>query len=105
LRGQLIRGINIIIPLDREASHTGLLSKDIAADTLNDGLSWGLHRQLLGVVLIVDIVTNTDELTAVVAAGQEDDSNAQYLRGRDALQIGRIGLENELVDADRDRAD
>lgn len=105
MRGQLKRGIHKNIPLDGEASHTGLLSEDIAADTLNDGLGWGLSRQLLRVVLIVDIVTHTDKLTAVVAAGQEDDSDAQDLGGRDALQIRRIGLEDELVHADGDRAD
>lgn len=92
------------IPLDGEASHTGLFSEDIAANTLNDGLGWGLCRQLLGVVLIVDIVANTDELTAVVAAGQEDDSDTEDFGGGDALQVGRIGLEDELVHADGDWA-
>jgi hypothetical protein len=100
-----LKGFIEIIPLDREASHTGLLSEDIAANTLNDGLGWGLCCQLLGVVLIVDIVANTDELAAVVAAGQEDDGNTQDFGGGDALQVGRIGLEDELVHADGDGAD
>lgn len=107
LRGQLIREIieKKNIPLDGEPSHTGLLSKDIAANALNDGFGWGLCRQLLRVVLIVDIVANTDKFTAVVAASQEDHSDTEDLRGRNALQIGRICLENELVHTDGDRAD
>jgi hypothetical protein len=105
LRGQLIGGILIIIPLDGEAGHTGLLSEDIAANALNDGLGWRLRSQLLGVVLVVDIVANTDELTTVIAAGQEDDSDTQDFGGGDALQVGRIGLEDEFVHTDGDGAD
>jgi hypothetical protein len=105
LREQLSRGDKANIPLDSEAGHTGLLGQDIAADALNDGLGWGLCGQLLGVVLVVDIVADTDELTTIVATGQEDDSDTQDLGGGDTLQIGGVGLKDELIHADRDWAD
>lgn len=93
------------IPFNSEASHTGLLGENIAADVLNLGLRRGLGGQFFRVVLVVHIVAHTDEFTTVVAAGEEDDSDAQNLRRGNPFEIGSISLEDELVHSDRDRTD
>lgn len=93
------------VPLYRKAGDTWLLSQDVAADLLDDGLRRRVGVQLLGLVLVVDIVADADELAAVVGAGQEDDSDTEDLGVGDALSIGSVGLEDELVDADGDGAD
>jgi hypothetical protein len=59
----------------------------------------------LRIVLVVDVVANTNEFTAIVSAGQQDHRDAQNVRLGDAGNIGCIGLENELVDANRNGAD
>lgn len=93
------------LPLNGKTGHTGLLSQNIAADTVNRRLGRWVGDQLLGVVLVVDIVTDTHKLTAIIAASEENDSDTKNLRGRNALQVGRIGLEDELVGSDRDGTD
>jgi hypothetical protein len=85
------------IPLDSEASHTRLLGKNIPANAVNNRLSRGIGDQLLRVVLVVDIVSDTNKLAAIVAASEKNDGHTQDLGGRDALQVGGIGLEDELV--------
>lgn len=64
-------------PLDSEAGHSGLLGENISSNTLDDGLGRRLGVELLRVVLIVDIVTNTDEFPFVVATCEKDHSDAQ----------------------------
>ena len=93
------------IPLDRKARHARLLGEDIAANLLNDGLRRRGAGQLLAVVLIVDIVSDAHKLAAVVGAGQEDHGDAEKLVEGNALEVRRVGLEHELVDADGDRTD
>lgn len=97
--------MRINLPLDCESRHSGLLSKDIALDALNDGLGRGLGVKFLRVVLVVDIVTNADELPTVVGTGQEDDSYTENIGVRNARSVRSLGLEDELVDADGDGAD
>jgi hypothetical protein len=94
----------MILPFDSESSYAGLLSKNIASNTLDNRLGRRLRGQFLRVVLIVIVVANADELTAIVTAGEKDDSDTENLRGRDAFQIGRISLEDEFVHTDWDRA-
>lgn len=94
-----------VLPLDGEASHTRLLSEDIAADVLDLGLRRGVGGQFFRVVLVVHVVAHTDEFTTVIAAGEQNDGDAENLRIGDPLVIGRIGLENELVHSDRDGTD
>lgn len=72
---------------------------------LNRGLGWGVRSQFLRVVLIVHIVAHANEFATIVAAGEKNHSNTQDLGSGDALQIGRVSLENEFVGADRDGAD
>lgn len=93
----------MILPFDSESSHTGLLSKYIASNTLDNRLGRRLRSQLLRVILIVIVVANTDEFAAIVTAGKKNDGDAENLRGGNAFQIGRIGLEDEFVHTDRDR--
>lgn len=97
--------MEINIPLDSEAGDARLLGQDVAANLLNDGLGGRVGSQLLSLVLVVHIVSDADELAAVVSACQEDDSDAEDLSVGDALGVGGVGLEDELVDADGDGAD
>jgi hypothetical protein len=72
---------------------------------INEGLRRWIVVQLFGVILVVDIVSNTDKLSSGIRAGQEDDSHTENLRRGQASQVRRVGLEDELVDADRNRPD
>lgn len=91
-----------VLPFDGEASHTRLLSEDIAADVLDLGLRRGVGGQFFRVVLVVHVVAHTDEFTTIIAACEQNDGDAEDLRIGDPLVIGRIGLEDELVHSDRD---
>jgi hypothetical protein len=93
------------LPLDGEASHTRLLSKDIAADVLDLRLRRGIGSQFFRVVLVVHVVAHTDEFTTVIAASEQNDGDAEDLGIGDPLVIGGIGLENELVHSDGDGTD
>lgn len=64
---------------------------------LDDGLGGGISAQLLGLILVVHIVSDADKLAIIVGAGQKNDSNANDLGIGDALSVGGIGLEDELV--------
>jgi len=92
------------IPLDSESRDSGLLGQHVANNPLKDRLAGRLVLKLWDIVFVADIVTNTDELTTIVGAGKQDDGDAQDLGGRELANSWRIGLEDELVDADRDRS-
>lgn len=98
-------GVACDLPFDSKASHTRLLSQNIATDVFDLGLRGGLRGQFFRVVLVVHVVAHTNKFTAIVAAGKEDDSDAQDLGGGDPLEIGGVSLEDELVHSDRDGAD
>ena len=92
------------IPLDRKSSDSRLLREDVSSDLLEDRLGWRISIELFGIVLIVNIVSNSYELSAVVGAGKEDDGDAEDLSIWNALGVRWVGFEDELVDADWDRA-
>jgi hypothetical protein len=93
------------LPLDRESCHTRLLSEDAAAHLFDDGFGGWLSVELHGLVFIIDIVSNTHEFATIVRACQQDNCYAQYLGGRYLVEVRRVGLEGELVHADRDGPD
>lgn len=97
-----VTNVEQYIPLDGKSSHTGLLSKNVATDLLDDGLGGGIGVELLRLIFVVDVVSHSHELTAVIGAGQEHDRHAHDLRVGDALGVRRVRLENELVNAHRD---
>lgn len=90
-----------ISPLDGKSGHTGLFSKDVAAYVLDNRLGRGVCCQLLAIVLIVHIVADPNEFSAVIAAGEEDDGHAQHLGGGNAVDVRSGSLEDELVHSDR----
>lgn len=92
-------------PFDGETGHTRLLSEDVAFHSLNDGLRRGLSIELLRIVLIVDVVSNSHELASVVGASQEHDCDAQNVGVGDASGVGSLSFEEELVDSHGDGAD
>ena len=102
---ELGRGALVAVPLDGEASDTRLLGQDVAADLLDDGLGGRLVDQGLVGVFVVNVVAHAHELAAVVGAGEQDDGDAEDLSCGDVGGVGRVGLEDELVDADGDGAD
>lgn len=63
-------------PLDCEPRNSGFLSKDISPHSFNDGLGWGFGIQLLAVIFVIDVVSDTDKLAGVVGTGEEDDGDA-----------------------------
>lgn len=77
----------------------------MSSNLLEDWLHWWIGGHLRVVILVVDIVANTDELAVVVRAGEEDDGNADDVGRWDASGIWGGGLEDELVDADWDWTD
>lgn len=92
------------IPLDGKSRDSWLLSQNVAADLLNDGL-WGrIINELLALVLVVDVVANAHKFATVVGARQQYHRDAQKLVDRDALCVRRLGLEDELIDTNRDGA-
>lgn len=93
------------LPLYGEAGDTRLVSQDIAADLLDDGLGRGVGAQLLSLILVVDIIANAHELATIVGAGQQDDGDAHDLGIGNALGVRSIGLEDELINTNGDRAD
>jgi hypothetical protein len=92
-------------PFDGEAGHTGLLSEDVASHPLNDRLRGGLSIELLRIVLIVDVVSNSHKLASVVGARKEHDGDAQNVGVGDASSVGGLSFEEELVDSHGDGAD
>jgi len=99
------RRVGWFIPLDGKSGHARLLSENVATNLLNHRLGGGVVHQLLAIVFIVHIVTNADELAAIVGAGEKHDCHAKKLVNGDALGVRRVGLEDELIDANRDRTD
>ena len=75
----------------------------IKPERRSDSIAVNLGRQMSEISSLFDGRTN--ELATIVGAGQKDDSNAQDISIGDALSIGRISFEDELVDTDGDRAD
>ena len=90
------------IPFDSKSCHTRLLCKHVPPHAVDVWFGWGLSVELFRVVLIVDVVANSDELSAVVAACEEDDCDAEDLGCRDASEVRRICFEYKLVHADGD---
>lgn len=72
---------------------------------LNLGLRRRIGSQLFRVVLVVNVVTHANEFAAIIAASEQNDSDAEDLRIGDTLVIGGVRFENELVHSDRDGAD
>lgn len=63
-------------PLDREPRDSWLLCKYVSPHLLDDRLRGRFGVQLLAVVFIVDVVSDTDEFAGVVGAGEKDDGDA-----------------------------
>lgn len=77
----------------------------MSANSIQHWGDWWISRHLRVVILVVDIVANTDELAVIVGAGKEDDSDANDVGWWDASGVWSGALEDELVDADWDWAD
>ena len=88
------------IPFDSESSYTRLLCKHVSPHAVDVWLGGGFSVELLGVVFVVDVIANSDELSAIVATCEEDDSDSENLGCRDASEVRWVSFEYELVHAD-----
>lgn len=95
----------VTVPFDGEASDSRLLGKHVAPNLLDNGLRRRVGVELVGIVLVVHVVANADELATIVTAGQQDDSNTEDVCVWDAARLRGISLENKFVDTNRDRSD
>jgi hypothetical protein len=93
------------IPLDGKARDSWLLCKNLPLHLLDDGLGRRVECQRLVCVLVVHIVSDTHELALIIAAAEQNDCDTDDLAVGNARQVGRVGLELELVDANRERTD
>lgn len=93
------------LPFDSKSSHPRFLSENISSDSFNDRFCWWLRVEFLAIVLVVHVVSHTDEFTVVIGAGEEYDRDTKDFRRGYFLQVRWIGFEDEFVDTDRDGAD
>ena len=87
------------VPFDSESSDTRLLGEHVSPHAVNVWFGGGFSIELFGVVFVVDVVADSDEFSAIVAACEEDDGDAQDLGCRDASEVWGVGFEYELVHA------
>lgn len=79
---------NGALPFYSKPCYPWLLSQHMPPHLLDDWLGGRIIVHFLGVVFVVDIIADADELAVIVAAGEEDDGDAKDFRGRDAFEIG-----------------
>ena len=90
------------IPLDSKSSNTGLLGEDVPHDSIGLNLFRRLVVELLRIVFVAHVITNTNEFTTIIRASKKNNGNPQDL-GRGKFGKGRgFGLKNELVHTDGD---
>jgi hypothetical protein len=65
-----------------------------------DGLRRWISIKLIRIVLIVDIVSDSNEFPIVVGAGKKNHGNAEDFSIGDSFRIRGIGFEEKLVDTD-----
>lgn len=92
----------MLVPFNSKSSYTGLLCKHVPPHAVDVWFGGGFSVELFRVVFIVDVVANSDELSAIIAACEEDDCNTEDFGCRDAPEVWGIGFEYELVHADGD---
>lgn len=68
-------------PLDGKPCHSRFLCQDISPHSFDDGFRGGICVELLAIILVVDIVSNSNKFTLVVRTGEEDDSHPKDLGG------------------------
>lgn len=85
------------IPLDGKSSNTGLLGEDVPHNSIGLNLFRRLVVELLRIVFVVHVITNTNEFTTIIRASKKNNGNPQDLgRGKFGKARG-FGLENELA--------
>ena len=87
----------MLIPFDSESCYTGLLCQYVPSHAVDVWLGRWFSIELFRVVFVVDIVTNSDELSTIVAACKKNDCDTEDLRRRDASEVWGIGFEYELI--------
>ena len=88
------------VPFDSKSSDTRFLREHVSPYAVDVWLCGRFSIELFGVVFIVDVIANSDELSAIVATCEEYDSDAENLGCRDPSEVWGIGFEYELVHAD-----
>lgn len=93
------------VPFNSKAGDSWLLCKNISSDLLKNRLCRGISVELIRIIFIVDIVSDSYELPVVVGTGEKNNGDSKDFSIWDTTGIGWIGLEDELVDTNRDRTD
>lgn len=75
--GCVITGLRMEI--DRELGHTGLVSQDVSLDPVQDDPLWRLFSELLIVIVIVHVVTHSDELLPHIRTRQKQHCHPYYV--------------------------
>lgn len=91
-------------PLDSKPRNAGFLSEHIPLNMINVQFGRILGVHFFRIVCIIDVVSYANELSAIVAAREEDDRDTKYLGCRNTFEVWSVGFEDEFVDADGDRA-
>lgn len=92
----------MLVPFDRKSSYTRLLCKHISPHAIDVWLGGRFSIKLFGVVFIVDVIANSNELSAIVAACEENHGDAEDLGCGDASEVWGVSFEYEFVHADWD---
>jgi hypothetical protein len=92
-------------PFDSKPSNSGLLGKNIPSNLIEDGLGWRISIELIRIVFIVDVVSDSDKFSVVVGASKKNHSDTQDLRIGDFGGVRWVGFEDKLVDTNRYGAD
>lgn len=92
------------LPFDSEPSYSWLLFQEFPDNSIDlDLLRW-LVDQLFRIVLVANIVTNANKFATIVRTSEKHNGNTEDLRAWELSEIGRLGLEDELVDTYGDGA-
>ncbi len=87
-------------PFDCKTGDSWLLCEYVSSDLLEDGLCWRIRIELLGVILVIDIVPDSHKFSAVVGTCKKDDGDTEDFGIWDSVGVGGVRFEDEFVDTD-----
>ncbi len=69
-------------PLDGKPRDSRFFCQDVSSHSFDDGFCRGVCVKFFAIILVVDVVPDSDELTLIVRAGEKDNSDPENLGGR-----------------------
>lgn len=90
-------GLWHVVPVDLELGHARLFSQDVSVEALDGGRGRWVLIEFGAVVLDIDVVSNAEELLAILVGTCEQHScDAHDVRHWQLIVIWRISLEDEF---------